>query len=644
MHSTRIDPFSPLHAQIRSKRGFKKIMNTCRQAKAWGLGWAWVDTCCIDKTSSAELSEAINSMYQWYKASSICYVYLSDVLRPEVSDSRQFRSSRWFTRGWTLQELIAPSKMEFFGLGWKYIGSRASLGTIISNITNIPVSLMTERRCWRWSFHDCDFSVAQKMSWAASRKCTRIEDSAYCMIGLFDIAMPLLYGEGKKAFLRLQEEIFRTTDDHSLLAWTATSHPATWQRPWAPASVFAVSPLNFVNSSNIVRLHEEGGDPSAVTKKGLQISLPLKEGSHLTSQRYTWESCPEETFHAILNCGIRRAGETNRILLLVARDTGSNKDVKQSRCYSRLVTSEHVGVHDHGEFQDPSKYETIFLRTQRHKYPTDSFRRGIQRLIPIQFHVHYGLDFNGMEASEGHTNPAIEITMKKAHFVTGTEESLVWEPNKLESGNIFARDKFFILRARLHSSVGPPPIEAYCRIERHGFGRCLVQLWLESKSNIRPCQMSGKASQYVNIVSFTRHLMSVSFLFESYVFNITLRCRCSSVKEAPKQHFDINVSCTSMLLSSIEPSTTRHRTELSPRTWRKRDFFSLFEQTSLFLQEKERQLWTYKSSRNADEIRLTRYCLNLVKDDVRVKRGNWWVLVGREIRGGVDAAVQAAPK
>ncbi|CAN9229026.1 unnamed protein product [Alternaria alternata] len=102
-----------------SKKGFAKLIGCCKRAKDDGFTYCWIDTCCIDKTSSAELSEAINSMYQWYKGACICYAYLEDVQgNPQLDDYEAFSKSRWFTRGWTLQELIAPGIVEFYNVSW----------------------------------------------------------------------------------------------------------------------------------------------------------------------------------------------------------------------------------------------------------------------------------------------------------------------------------------------------------------------------------------------------------------------------------------------------------------------------------------------------------------------------------------------
>jgi hypothetical protein len=197
-----------------SKSRYDKIHCCCRLADSEGFQYVWIDTCCIDKSSSAELSEAINSMFQWYRDAVICYAFLSDVdsSQDPTPDESLFSRSRWFTRGWTLQELLAPAELVFMGSDWVEIGTRKSLRGIVSHVTHISEKVLDE--C-RWA----EYSVAQNMSWAAGRRCTILEDQAYCLMGLFDVNMPLLYGEGRKAFLRLQQEILKQSDDQSIFAW-----------------------------------------------------------------------------------------------------------------------------------------------------------------------------------------------------------------------------------------------------------------------------------------------------------------------------------------------------------------------------------------------------------------------------------------
>ncbi|OCK76426.1 HET-domain-containing protein [Lepidopterella palustris CBS 459.81] len=194
----------------KSKAGYKKIRFCGIQAANDGLHFSWVDTCCIDKSSSAELSEAINSMFRWYRNAAKCYVYLSDVstgssVRSNLSSQSTwkpaFQHSRWFTRGWTLQELVAPTFVEFFSMEGERLGDKNSLMQEIHEITGISGQALQGSSL-------SQFSVDERMSWAARRKTKREEDAVYSLLGLFDIHMPLIYGEGReKALIRLQKEI-----------------------------------------------------------------------------------------------------------------------------------------------------------------------------------------------------------------------------------------------------------------------------------------------------------------------------------------------------------------------------------------------------------------------------------------------------
>jgi hypothetical protein len=254
-----------------SKKGFAKIAKTCQIALADGLEYAWVDTCCIDKSSSAELSEAINSMYQWYAKAAFCYVFLED-LPPDGTwelAEKALPSCRWFTRGWTLQELLAPktpNNVHFYDKEWFYRGSKVDFISVISKCTRVPVAVLTRVDAM------AEYSVASKMSWAARRETTRLEDSAYCLMGIFDVNMPLLYGEGGKAFRRLQEEIIKRHNDLTIFAWEASQSPST-----GILGLFAETPEAFTHSSLISPFLDDFVEFS-VTNKGLRISggLPLR--------------------------------------------------------------------------------------------------------------------------------------------------------------------------------------------------------------------------------------------------------------------------------------------------------------------------------------------------------------------------------
>ncbi|KAL8376059.1 hypothetical protein RB595_007259 [Gaeumannomyces hyphopodioides] len=203
---------------VRRRSGYEKIVRTCRLAKECDIKWAWVDTCCIDKSSSAELSEAINSMYKWYNKAKVCFVFFADLdshSEPEELEEALGRC-RWFTRGWTLQELIAPEKIEFYNRHWRNVGSKATLQKALDKASGI-------RNLYQMGGYRMpqEVAVAERMSWASRRQTTRVEDMAYCLLGIFDIHMPLLYGEGEKAFQRLQEAILKRSNDTSIFCISA---------------------------------------------------------------------------------------------------------------------------------------------------------------------------------------------------------------------------------------------------------------------------------------------------------------------------------------------------------------------------------------------------------------------------------------
>ncbi|KAI1355932.1 heterokaryon incompatibility protein-domain-containing protein [Xylaria sp. FL0043] len=204
-------------------KGSEKVLGCCRISRNEGLKYTWIDSCCIDKSSSAELSEAINSMFYWYKNAAVCYAYLSDVRT--MSD---FAASKWFTRGWTLQELIAQDAVVFLNADWCEIGTKTSLIATVSETTGIDRDILGTFRP-RPDITEClnELSAARKLSWAAHRVTTKIEDMAYSLLGLFDVNMPLIYGEAKRAFRQLQEEILNNFDDDSLFTWSYNSEECT---------------------------------------------------------------------------------------------------------------------------------------------------------------------------------------------------------------------------------------------------------------------------------------------------------------------------------------------------------------------------------------------------------------------------------
>ena len=230
----------------------------------------WIDTCCIDKSSSTELSEAINSMFQWYRNAAICYAYLSDVdiLEHPTGEMQAFSSSRWFTRGWTLQELLAPAELVFLTANWTEIGTKTSLATAVSKITRIDGKVLREGN---WD----GYSVGQKMSWAAGRQTTRLEDEAYCLMGLFGVNMPLLYGEGGRAFLRLQQEVLRVSEDQSIFSWSF--HHRGTDTSLRTSGLMAPSPDFFRDASRVHHLDADESNESIfeVVNHLVRMSTPV---------------------------------------------------------------------------------------------------------------------------------------------------------------------------------------------------------------------------------------------------------------------------------------------------------------------------------------------------------------------------------
>jgi hypothetical protein len=200
-----------LSGVVQDKRGYKKVVFCANQAKADGLEYFWVDTCCINKFDLPDLTTALNSILNWYRDASKCYVYLSDVSAKKNDTQhsahdgtwiQQFRNSKWFTRLWTLQELLAPPSMDFYSQEGTWLGSKVSLELTIHEITGIPCEALQGQPL-------SQFSVAQKMSWTSSRVCKTDEDYAYSIMGMFDVQMSLVYGEGREeALRRLREKIY----------------------------------------------------------------------------------------------------------------------------------------------------------------------------------------------------------------------------------------------------------------------------------------------------------------------------------------------------------------------------------------------------------------------------------------------------
>ncbi|KAH6719878.1 heterokaryon incompatibility protein-domain-containing protein [Leptodontidium sp. MPI-SDFR-AT-0119] len=238
------------------KSGYSKIDMCCREAIKHDLQFTWIDTCCIDKASSAELTEAINSMYRWYQDARVCFVYLSDVEESEV-DAQDLDALNTSQFG---HKLIAPSVVKFYNSEWKFLGSKQTLIDLIPAITGIHHKML------EGGADPESFSVAQRMSWVSKRTTTRTEDIAYSLLGIFGVNMPMLYGEGERAFTRLREEIMKHSNDHSLFARTIKKE--------GYRGLLAKSPASFQHSHDIIpSINKLSEVPYSVTNFGLSITL-----------------------------------------------------------------------------------------------------------------------------------------------------------------------------------------------------------------------------------------------------------------------------------------------------------------------------------------------------------------------------------
>lgn len=276
------------------KKGFAKIWNCCQIArKRFGLSYAWIDTCCIDKRSSAELSEAINSMYKWYKNAYVCLVYLHDV-RPRSDDGeahghqlKEVKSSVWFTRGWTLQELLAPDVNVYLAADWSEIertgrysqdpdhNAHKLFTASIADAAHIPENVVSGTSARQ-------YCIAQRLSWASRRRTTRPEDIAYSLMGLFDVNMPIIYGEGgKKALQRLQHEVPATTRDRSIFAWCMPRGIIGYEATLLASEVgyFAQIPTDFSHGSKEGIPWEDGLRflQHSITNIGIMIMMQVIE-------------------------------------------------------------------------------------------------------------------------------------------------------------------------------------------------------------------------------------------------------------------------------------------------------------------------------------------------------------------------------
>ncbi|KAH7021398.1 heterokaryon incompatibility protein-domain-containing protein, partial [Microdochium trichocladiopsis] len=290
---------NPHHHQM---AGYGKIKESCRLALFYGLKYVWIDTCCIDKSSSAELSEAINSMFRWYENSAFCFVYLPDVpwSRNIFEDTSAFGNSRWHTRGWTLQELLAPRKLIFFASNWKKLfawgNSLRHPGQVLFHTDERYTNLLRqitgiEPHASGWE----DARIATKLSWISRRETTRVEDIAYCLLGVLGVQMPLLYGEGDYAFQRLLINVMERDNSYDIFLAGYNLLLSKWER--GRDYLLPRTPAMYGGCSNLSRIGKKAASRSkhySVTNAGLHIEAPIVRLSPILFLAFLYSTTDED--------------------------------------------------------------------------------------------------------------------------------------------------------------------------------------------------------------------------------------------------------------------------------------------------------------------------------------------------------------
>lgn len=291
-------------------KGYYKVMATNDRAQKRNYPYIWVDTCCINKADAVENATDINSMYEYYANAAVCFILLEDVGGSGDALLNSLRNCRWATRGWTLQELVACRKRVFFDRNWNPIEATPEFMRVLSDITGISEKILNDSNLVK----ECP--IAQRMKWASTRKVTFPEDMTYCLLGLFDISMPVIYGEGfDKAFKRLQREIIQQTSDQSIFAWRADRESS---------GLLATSPKDFSRSSHIEILETDVLSSFQMTNLGLQIKCNMSDA--------------DGNFCATIHCfeASGNSQEVLKIYLRVVAKTDLKVDGKPCKAYRRI--------------------------------------------------------------------------------------------------------------------------------------------------------------------------------------------------------------------------------------------------------------------------------------------------------------------
>ncbi|KAF5558573.1 beta transducin [Fusarium mexicanum] len=362
---------------VYKQKGWSKLKDYCDRALKDGWEWAWMDTCCIDKTNPADTQEAINAMFRWYQNAGVCYAHLGDVelskvsqivslpedmdLDPSMSSLRTalkdaFIGAKWFTRGWTLQELLAPHYLIFVDNEWRHMGTRESWALEIEKTSNIEERHLN-------AFNPTDFtscSIATRFSWASGRETTVEEDESYSLLGLFGISLPLIYGEGgRQAFNRLQRQLIHVYTDDSVFAWKSSKPD-----PKLEAGILARSVKDFWDASKVTE--GQYGNAYSMTNRGLQI----------TSKYWRQRRNPDRVI-VRLNCRIGSASDAEN------KETGIHLiHDAVADVYHRSHVHElcDIGQLDLSSWYEERRREPLFIRADNYLEPTAS---------PAMFVVEY---------------------------------------------------------------------------------------------------------------------------------------------------------------------------------------------------------------------------------------------------------------
>ncbi|KAI1385003.1 HET-domain-containing protein [Hypoxylon trugodes] len=329
-------------AAVEHRAGWTKTTSFCATALECGFAYAWMDTCCIDKRNSADLSEAINSMNKYYYDAAVCFIHLEDVqvvaqsmgtLATREQLIAGVCASRWLTRGWTLQELVTPCQRRFFAADWSEIDGGVDLLDAIAKSTEISRALLEDRD------QVFGFCVGERIKWIAKRQTTREEDMAYSLMGLCKVNMPVLYGEGAaNAFGRLQREIMQSSFDMSIFAWRG-DYESSGLLAQSPADFATVPPLRLWAPWSLA--------PFSMTNVGLSIRVNITDEEQIRVQGNFKEPPDDGRLLAALQCDVQTPTGQWQIPLIHLEPVESATffvNGKIRRAYRRIQCAEWITI------------------------------------------------------------------------------------------------------------------------------------------------------------------------------------------------------------------------------------------------------------------------------------------------------------